>query len=273
MRHGRAKAARKTLQYFKRTIGLIAPYHVLVDATFLVAMHQQRITPLRQRIERVLQDAQSETRFYILQSSVDEMKSLLTKLEEQKHAKADVFRQARDWATDNCTTLDDGEATEERKEEEEEEDDDSKMKTSVENKTIKYIRSVSQPYIVSSQDEYLLDKLRGMGTVPIVRLANGSVLLLENPSTRSKQQATSKEVKKWKSSLGEKEQELVRMVKEEKKKPQQQIPPHLKRQMTKKAKGPNPLSCKKKRSDTPEESASKKRRKRGKNSADKVEAN
>jgi U3 small nucleolar RNA-associated protein 23 len=271
MRHGRAKAARKTLQYFKRTIRLIAPYHVLVDATFLVAMHQQRIFPLRQRIERVLQDAQSETKFYILKSSVEEIASLLQKLEEQKHAKAEVFRQAKDWVADNCTTLEDGEEDQEKRDKED--DDDYKKKTSVENKTVKYIRSVSQPYILASQDEFLLDKLRGMGTVPIIRLANGSVLLLENPSSKSKQQASSNEVKKWKSSLGEKEQELVRIVKEENKRPRKDLPPHLKRKVTKKAKGPNPLSCKKKRSDTPEESSAKKRRKRSSRSSENVEEN
>ena len=40
MRHGRAKAARKTLRYFERTVNLKSkPYYsVLLDATFLTAM-------------------------------------------------------------------------------------------------------------------------------------------------------------------------------------------------------------------------------------------
>jgi len=77
MRHGRSKAARKTLKYFERTVNLKSkPYYsVLLDATFLTAMirittntsnsdtvtsnsqHQQNDSSdeIASRIERVLQ--------------------------------------------------------------------------------------------------------------------------------------------------------------------------------------------------------------------------
>ena len=54
MRHGRAKAARKTLQFFRLSVGIVAPYQVILDGTFLVAMLSQKV-PLRDRLDRTLQ--------------------------------------------------------------------------------------------------------------------------------------------------------------------------------------------------------------------------
>lgn len=108
MRHGRAKAARKTLQYFKRVIGLKAPYHILVDATVLVALHQQQILPIIERVDKVLQEhPQGGTQYYILDSTLQELSTLLPKLEESQHAKAVYFQQALEWARKECTVLTD----------------------------------------------------------------------------------------------------------------------------------------------------------------------
>lgn len=108
-----------------------------------------------------------------------------------------------------------------------------------------------------------------MGKVPIVRLANGSVLLLEHPSKASQQYDTRTEVKKWKGPLADQEKKLVEVLRQEQRKVKTAAMappmPHESRRVAKKAKGANPLSCKKKRSgDAPAESTASKRRKRSK---------
>jgi rRNA-processing protein FCF1 len=268
MRHGRAKAARKTLQYFKRVVGLKAPYHVLVDATVLVALHQQQILPIAERVDKVLQEfPQGGTQYYILESALQEITTLLPKLEESNHAKTVYFQQALEWARKECTVLTDDDSTMNQQQPPESSNDDEA--SSPAQSMVQFLKNAEQPYIVASQDEALLDKLRFMGKVPIVRLANGSVLLLEHPSKASQKYDTRTEVKKWKGPLGDKEKKLVEVVRQE----QRQLKtaatappmPHEKRRVAKKAKGANPLSCKKKRAgDGPAESSAMKRRKRSK---------
>jgi rRNA-processing protein FCF1 len=265
MRHGRAKAARKTLQYFKRVVGLKAPYHVLVDATVLVALHQQKILPIPERVDKVLQEyPQGGTQYYILESTLQELSTLLPKLEESNHAKAVYFQQALEWARKECTVLTDDSSTQPPPESSTDDEAPSPAQSMVQ-----FLKQAEQPYIVASQDEAVLDKLRYMGTVPIVRLANGSVLLLEHPSKASQKHDTRTEVKKWKGPLMDKEKKLVEVVRQEQRKLKTAAiappAPHETRRVSKKAKGANPLSCKKKRSgDAPAESSAKKRRKRSK---------
>ena len=268
MRHGRAKAARKTLQYFKRVVGLKAPYHVLVDATVLVALHQQKILPIPERIDKVLQEyPQGGTQYYILESTLQELSTLLPKLEESNHAKAIYFQQALEWARKECTVLtEDNSSRQQQPPAPESSTDDDEAPSPAQN-MVQFLRNAEQPYIAASQDEAVLDKLRFLGKVPIVRLANGSVLLLEHPSKASQQHDTRIEVKKWKGPLGDNEKKLVDVLRQEQRKLKTAAMappmPHERRRVAKKAKGANPLSCKKKRSgDAPAESSAKKRRKR-----------
>jgi hypothetical protein len=136
--------------------------------------------------------------------------------------------------------------------------------------------SPSAVYVVATHDEELLDELRGWGTVPLVRLANNSVLILEQPSRQGQRQQQGKELQKWKRGLPQVEQELVEFVKKTHHTSSLRnsatattggaIPASLlpsiprnsssagnghQRRTTRvkgKAKGPNPLSCKRKRS-------------------------
>jgi hypothetical protein len=136
-------------------------------------------------------------------------------------------------------------------------------------------------YFVASQDEQVLDRLRHLGHVPIIRLARGSVLLLEQPSKAATQQAWREERLKWRLGIGgagtataaggtsnkggaatvaasaatssmlqQERNEAQRLVKEERQErrreqqqQQQQQQPYAARHK-KRAKGPNPLSCK-----------------------------
>ena len=289
MRHGRAKAARKTLQYFRRIVGLKAPYSILLDATMVVAMFHQKILPFKERMDRVLQTtgADGPNKYCVVQSAVDELEAIHEKLKAKKHSKAESFCQALIFIREGCTILDHRkEKKDQITNEKEGEDDDGdasetnenvsgneeKAPASVQDDLLHHIENDEKPYIVATQDEALLETLRSMGTVPIVRLANSSVLILENPSKQSQKQAKGMENKKWKHSLQDSEQQLVDLARKEKRSSKLSSSsnnigaPHQRNKT--KAKGPNPLSCKRKQGadedKNAKESASKKRRLRAK---------
>merc|ERR1712194_228914 len=66
-------------------------------------------------------------------------------------------------------------------------------------------------YIVGTQEDDLLDELRSLGTVPIIRLANkASVLIVENPSKKGQRSEYGNEQQKWfGNTLGETEKAMV----------------------------------------------------------------
>jgi rRNA-processing protein FCF1 len=330
MRHGRSKAARKTLQYFGRTIGLKPPYHILLDATFVAALFTQKILPVKPRLDRILQTATPNTehsthsnsssshhhhhhsppgesfnKYFITQAALDELREIQEGLQAKKHIKAEAFLEALEWVRKECIVLkqsnNDNDGDDDKEGEQEEEDarkssssssSSSSLSTPAQFELLRRIQENELPYIVASQDEALLHKLRKMGTVPIVRVANNNtVLLLEHPSKQSQSQSKGMERQKWRHSLPEAEKALVNLVRKENRaaaetakkventnttgsmnRGQQQAPPN--RQKMKKAKGPNPLSCKRKQSAGgngngignnaagTKESSSKKRRKR-----------
>lgn len=270
MRHGRAKAARKTLQYFNRAVGLKAPYSILLDATLVVALFQQKILPFKERVDRVLQTtgADGPNKYCISKGAVDELKTIYKSLSTKKHSKALSFEQALEFIQNECIILNKETTTDA-----DDDDDGSKVTTSVQEDLLHHVQHDEKPYIVATQDERLLDKLRSMGTVPIVRLANNSVLILENPSKQSQAQFKGIEKKKWRHGLHESEQELVNLVRKQKREASKQnvhdvspAPRHQRK--SSKAKGPNPLSCKRKQGSdgkqSGKESSSKKRRLRAK---------
>lgn len=294
MRHGRAKAARKTLQYFGRTIGLKAPYSILLDATFVATLFQQKILPVKPRLDRVLQTATttspnargtgSVNKYYITQAAVDELKEIQDSLQKKMHVKAEAFKEALEWIQRECILLKPKEGTPAKSEEEHPipKSRKSKQQSSSTPAQEELLREMEEnkdtPYIVASQDEELLDTLRKRGTVPIVRLANNTVLLLEQPSKSSQTQSKGMERQKWKHSLPEAEKALVELVREQERRHKGAVNTEAgettamnqqpQRQRIKKAaKGPNPLSCKRKQrpesgDNSNKESNSKKRRKR-----------
>jgi rRNA-processing protein FCF1 len=280
MRHGRAKAARKTLQYFGRTIGLQAPYWILLDATMVVAMFQQKILPFKERMDRVLQTTGSDgpNKYCIAKAAVEELEMIYNGLKTKNHFKAETFEQALEFIRNECIVLIHRKEEERIKESEKDKNEESaekeQLKTSVQDDLLQHMQEYDTPYIVATQDEELLDTLRSMGTHPIVRLANVSVLILEHPSKQSQLQFKGVERKKWRHSLQESEKELVNLAKRQTRQAAKQnvqsILPPQKRAKTK-AKGPNPLSCKRKQGNegkAGKESASKKRRLRSKKQKD-----
>jgi len=115
---------------------------------------------------------------------------------------------------------------------------------------------VQRTYIVASQEEDLLDGLRMLGTVPILRCANNaSVLILENPSKKGQRTDSGREQLKWRGALqNPAEKALVDAAWEAQKKRSVHITgaaafESSKRGASNRAKGPNPLSCKRKRAN------------------------
>lgn len=252
MRHGRAKAARRTLQFFRLTHQFNPPYDVILDGTFLLAMMTQKI-PLKERLLKTLQH--KPFRLSVTRSSLNELKSL----SEQDTPKKDLFRQAWRWGLDECDKIiepDDIPITETQSE------DDTDITRLVEAKHL---------YFIATQDEGILDSLRSLGSVPLLRLARG-VLLLENPSKSSQTKALRTETSKWTvaGSVNEHERNLVSHVREKQKQEERHHTNAASstRRPRQKAKGPNPLSCKRKQSQTGiATEATKRKRRRKKKSA------
>jgi rRNA-processing protein FCF1 len=278
MRHGRAKAARKTLQYFSRTIGLQAPYWILLDATMVVAMFNQKILPFKERMDRVLQTTGSEgpNKYCVTKAALEELELIYDGLQAKNHEKAETFEQALEFIRNECMVLshrkeeEEGIIKESEKDKNEKSAEKEQPKISVQDDLLLHMQEYDTPYIVATQDEDLLDTLRSMGTNPIVRLANVSVLILEHQSKQSQNQFKGIERKKWSHSLEDSEKELVKLAKRQTRQAaKKDVPSTLvpQRKGKTKAKGPNPLSCKRKAGNegkAGKESASKKRRLRSK---------
>ena len=286
MRHGRSKAARKTLAFFSRTAGINAPYHILLDGTFMVAVVKYNF-PLRERLDKILQHAAFT--LYTTKSVLEELEALKAGGEQEKQ-KQQLLGETLQFARQECELV------------EGVPDLDKETKDWLNTRFEGFEEMLSPPgmdflklslpskdaskatnYFVACHDESLLDILRNAGIVPCVRLARGSVLLLENPSKSGQRQATHEERKKWAASgsVREEEKRLVEVVRAEKRNqrdnntPQQQqssssssSSSHMMQHKTRqkrKAKEPNPLSCKKKK-PTNDDSSNKKRRRRRKTS-------
>jgi U3 small nucleolar RNA-associated protein 23 len=255
MRHGRAKAARRTLQFFHRTQGIHSPYQILLDGTFVVAVMKYNL-PLMERLDRLLQHA--VVHLYMTRSSIEE----LEKLKEHAAADADnkvILEQAHQWATRHCQNI--------LTDIPSRQDCSSSIHKSVWDNLsaagqdlLCLVASAGeqgkQKYFVASQDETLLDVVRNLGSVPVIRLQRGSVLLLESPSKMASQQDSREERQKWsvKGSVTEQEKKLVDCVKEqerrERRKETDTSTAGSSSRRKQKAKGPNPLSAKKKRTNS-----------------------
>jgi U3 small nucleolar RNA-associated protein 23 len=252
MRHGRSKAARRTLQFFHRTQGIHPTYQILLDGTFVVAVMKYNL-PLMERLDRLLQHA--AVFLHMTRSAVEELQKL------KEHASAEnkaILEQAHVWAKQHCRILTDADIPSR-------DDCSATVHKSVWDKLSAAGQDLlclvaaaaeqgQQKYFVASQDETLLDVVRNLGSVPVIRLQRGSVLLLESPSKVASQQDSREERQKWsgKGSVTEQEKKLVDCVKEQERKERRTETtttatggsrPQARRKQ--KAKGPNPLSAKK----------------------------
>lgn len=259
MKFGRAKTARRTLAFFARTVGLKAPYHVILDGNFIVAFIKYRL-PLKDRLNTTL--LKTPVVVYVTQSTVDELKRLYTS------TKNPIINETLEWIRQNqCQILEENGDTHNNEQ--------GKVSSTPAQDIYDHLCGVNEgrhnesdrkrPYILCSQDEELLDRARQLGTCPVLRLVRNSVLILEQPSKsatvqaqrveRSKLSAWSKAEEaftgkpKAASKIAAQEQALAEEIlqKERNLKSEAGSTPIQHQRRKRKAKGPNPLSCKKKK--------------------------
>lgn len=249
MRHGRAKAARKTLQFFARQ-GVKPPFVVLVDGTFLVQAVVHKV-PMIERIEKLLQHSR-----FTLQVTRSSLKELEVLVQHAPEANRDAIAQARQWGLDECGIVEEQDIP---KEEFTTEEDLGVPGQDV----CKLVQSHAHSYVVATQDETLLNVLRNIGACPLMRLTRG-VLLLENPSKAAQNRAQYQETKKYSHSAVQKSERLLaKSVREEERESHRtQQSHHTTTRVKRKAKGPNPLSCKTKKSSEGGETTHKRKRRR-----------
>uniref|UniRef100_A0A7S4IM16 UTP23 sensor motif region domain-containing protein n=1 Tax=Odontella aurita TaxID=265563 RepID=A0A7S4IM16_9STRA len=265
MRYGRAKAARKTLKFYSlnssERIG--PPYRVLCDGNFLAASAKHKI-PLRDRLTKNLQGEKFE--LFVLRSALDELRDLAEAHEGREEA-GSMFQEARQFGLDECEIIErdaippplDGGGVDAAKDAMAELGDPGRdIVRLVSGSADRKVPPNPGGYLVATQDEALSGMLRRMPLVPQLRLSR-VVLLLEAPSAASRRFASGIERRKEMSGGGlmtAQEKELISTVrrrdradkKETREKDQRE---EQRRRGTerrkKKAKGPNPLSCKKRK--------------------------
>lgn len=252
MRHGRAKAARRTLQFLARTQNYKLPYNVLLDGTFCVAAMRMKV-PIQDRILRLLQQHELEkVRLHVTQSTLDELKVLA----EQPTKHQEYIQQACAWAAEHASVVPPmvASAVSNHKSVQQQE-----LSPTAQDILTVLTLSNSDPkatkYFLASQDDQLLHEAR-CHSVPIIRLQR-AVLLLEQPSHAAELADRGMERQKWKNAVPEHERELASFVRSEQKQRQQPTNPAGRQRVKKKAKGPNPLSCKRKKHASDEAPSSK----------------
>lgn len=293
MRHGRAKASRRTLQFYRLNSPHLKPaYKVLLDGTFLVAAIRNKV-PLHDRFAKILQN--EDFKLYITRSTLVELETLTKKYASRAAASAaafdakeesetniiNFFARARQFGLDECEIIE-GDVD---SEDDDNIDDDYVAKRNSKKALVvgssgsddfsgasKDILQLaikggdnSNAYYVATQDDALADALRAKPYVPIFRLGR-AVLLLESPSTASRNATGTVEQGKLTSAGGTITAEERRLINTVKKKEQLKKRETMKEEQkiiekrsrdeyggafsmrkTKRAKGPNPLSCKSKK--------------------------
>jgi len=307
MKHGRAKAARKTLKFFRLNHGIQAPYKLLLDGNFLVAIVRHKV-PIRDRISTTIQTSdtseQNSLQFHVTRSTLKELEALKQQQSNTKKGVTDedhenVFHAAWRMGLDECTIIEDDEcaisdaARKTMKKTLSKKDDRMESLDGAALSALYLLKGEPQPqptptssnhnktspppmpppnpqrFLLATQDPHLSDILRTtVPMVPILKLSRG-VMLLEIPSPASKRYAERSETQKLScaagnSTISQHERTIVKQIrkqtfeKEVEQKRKREVmedhsssgrlgQQHVRR--SKKAKGPNPLSCKKKKVD------------------------
>jgi len=292
MRHGRAKASRRTLQFYRLNAPhLKPPYKILLDGTFLVSSIRNKV-PLFERFAKTLQNELFTC--YVARSTLAELDKLsksaaaATSDSNDDDEHNNLFAQARQFGLDECeiiepdkiptspdnnnnnnnnnnnTTTNSKSNNNSKRNNNRAFRDFSEASTDVFNLATEGGNN-SLSYFVATQDDALADALRAMPYVPLFRLGR-AVLLLESPSSASRSYTGSNEREKLASAGGlmtAEEREMVKAVNRKDRKKRKEVMREEQKRLEKrtreefgggfnvrrkkKAKGPNPLSCKSKK--------------------------
>jgi len=257
MRYGRTKSNKKTLNFFNITGYIKPPYKILLDGSFLAMACRQKV-PIYERFKKLLQER--DFSLHICRSTLDELLGF----------SGEYFQQARQFGLDECEIIESLLTLKGRKnsslnevgdccENEKLQDELPKKICFKMCKSAQDIRSLviggnSSGYFVASSDINLSHELRRLSNIPLFHLSH-KMIILESPSLASRKQSLKIENIKqitagWKVTSQEQEMILdsIKRCREQKvNEPTYQM--NLKQRLRcRKAKGPNPLSCKKKKS-------------------------
>lgn len=224
MRHLRAKQGRKTLAYFRISFAIAPPYSVLVDGNFIHTACSFKID-IMARIKKHIGD---KFQLYVPSSVVAELKAL-----------GKAFEPALEFLQTYCEVV---------------KGPGGPFETP--NDEIKALvgKTNSYKYIVATQESDCRDYLRKIPGVPLLHIQR-TVLLLESPSSNSRHVSTNAEADKVKKFAGAESEILeiarkVRLQDRAEKRRSDGMASTAPKKL--KAKGPNPLSCiKKKNSEAP----------------------
>ncbi|KAF7632578.1 hypothetical protein Mgra_00008025 [Meloidogyne graminicola] len=207
MKVKRLKRASRVLTFFRYKFGYIPPYSILLDGTFCQEALKCKIN-LREQLPKYLRDEGLEM---FVTECESPLYGALCIAQQFKVAKCPhrPLRSAADCIAHMARR--------------------SLKNKEAENKKKKIL------YFVATQDSALLQKLRSLGGVPLMSIRYNAILL-EKPSEESEKIAES-------STTKNEPDELQRVKQLRKVELGEEAPKHRKRE----AKGPNPLSCKKKK--------------------------
>lgn len=241
MRHGRSKQNRRTLQFFERTVGFRPPYHVLLDGTFVTGSLKYKI-PIEDRLSKLLQ--QSPYRIFYLPGTLSELHNIRLKSKE-----SDVFDGAIQFLRKHGTKLTPSHVPPSTSSPPDSENNVAKLSSAAAD-IYHFVSSAnskdgSPSYMVVSQDDDLLAALRNDVTVPLGRLAQNTVLILERPSKQRQEHVESIE------------RTAEPVFESQPVDPSPTISSGQGRGTKHKAKAPNPLSCKKKKKRVADDEKSK----------------
>uniref|UniRef100_A0A7S2B5Q5 UTP23 sensor motif region domain-containing protein n=1 Tax=Octactis speculum TaxID=3111310 RepID=A0A7S2B5Q5_9STRA len=216
MRLLRGKKARKTLAFFRLNFGISPPYRVLLDGNFIHECTSYKIDILA-RLGKQL--GGEKFMLYVPSCVISELEMLGTNM-----------KPALTFALENCEVV---------------------ACDSAESCSAGILGLIGEKnaegYLVASQDEDLRCELRAIPGVPLMFIKR-TVLILESTGHASKTATVQMETKKV-AVVGDesKAMGLVRQIREEAKSAQRlRVEGHSQRPK-KRAKGANPLSCKKKK--------------------------
>lgn len=225
----RDKLIKRVVAFYKNVFKFETPLKVIIDGNFLAFAYKKKLD-LKTDIAKVL----DENVFVVLTSCV------LSEIEKIDSKIPGILNYTLKYTTENCTH-------------------GSKYP---EQCILEHVgKRNNKKYVVATQDMIVRRELRKIPGVPIIYFDN-NVILTEKPSIASKEASEKREslkqepIKSEKKVLSEKKIEANEFMKEEYKKSL-----HFKRKdedlklmringrLKKKAKGPNPLSCLKKKTD------------------------
>ena len=282
MKHGRAKNARKTLKFFDLNGNTRPPYKIILDGNFLAAVVKQKV-PLHDRLSDTLQKEQFT--LYVCRSALDELNLLPGELFQQARQYGldeceilmEKSKKNDNTSKDTSQNDDTDETTNNGHEKISTEEDPSphndiltllNIKPDQFNQEYQVDKEYPfnpQGYIIATQDDELSKQLRSIPKIPLMRIMGRGVLFLESPSIASKRQsvweergkqiaggvmnkAVSEEERGWIDKIKqEKKQERLEQVQRERVEQRRQY--SYQERKKRKAKNPNPLSCKKRKTD------------------------